>query len=175
MSIINDIAQQTINYEVYVDGARYLGTATVDLPEVTYMTNEIAGAGIAGKVDMPTLSHIENMEITLHWRNFFERPTHLMNQNTFMLSLRGAMQRYDAALGIQNVYPIRIDVRCLSVTTTIGKFEPSEQTETESKFNIDYIKIMVGGAKVFEHDKFNYIHEVEGVDYLAPVRSALGL
>ena len=172
---INDVVQQTINYEVYVDGDRYLGTASVDNPEITYLTNEISGAGIAGKVDMPTLSHLENMELTLHWRNIFERPTHLMNQHTNMLSLRSAMQRYDAALGIQNVYPIRIDVRSLSLSTVLGKLEPGEQTETESKFNLDYIKIMVGDVKVFEHDKFNYVHEVEGVDYLAPVRSALGL
>lgn len=172
---VNDVIQQTINYEVYTDGDRYLGTASVDLPEVTYMTNEIKGAGIAGQIDMPTLSHIENLEMTLHWRNIFEFPAHLMNQNSFMLSLRGAVQNYDAATGVQNVLPVRIDVRCLSLTTTFGKFEPGEQSDTETKFNIDYIKITIDDVKRFEHDKFNFVHEVEGTDYLRDVRYALGL
>lgn len=172
---INSVVQQTINYEVYCDGDRFLGTATVDLPELTYMTNEISGAGVAGKVDMPTLSHMENMEMTLHWRNIFERPTHLLNQNSFVLTLRGAVQRYDAGTGLQQVLPVKIDVRCLSVTTTLGKFEPGEQSETESKFHIDRIRIEVDGKEVFFHDKFNFAHEVEGKDYLADVRTALGI
>ena len=172
---INDVMQQNINYEVYVDGSRYLGTSSVDLSEINYMTNEIKGAGIAGQIDMPTLSHIENLEITLHWRSIFERPTYLLGQNSFMLSLRGAMQKYDAATGVLKVLPVRIDVRGLTTGANLGKLEPAEQTDTESKFNLDYIKIMVDNVKIFEHDKFNFIHEVEGVDYLRDVRIALGL
>lgn len=172
---VNDVMQQNINYEVYVDGNRYLGTASVDLPEINYMTNEIKGAGIAGQIDMPTRSHLENLELTLHWRSIFERPTYLLSQDTFMMSLRGAMQKYDAATGVLKVVPVRIDVRALTTGSTLGKLEPGEQTDTESKFNIDYIKITVDGAKLFEHDKFNYIHEVNGTDFLSAVRTALGL
>lgn len=171
----NAVMQHAINYEVYVDGDRFLGTASADLPEINYMTNEIKGAGVAGQIDMPTLSHIENLSITLHWRSIFRRPTFLLHQNSFMMSLRGAMQKYDAGTGVVKVVAVRIDCRALTTGATLGKFEPAEQTDTESKFNVDYIKILIDGEKLFEHDKFNFVHEVEGVDYLKDVKSALGL
>lgn len=172
---VNDVMQQDINYEVFVEGTRYLGTASVDLPEINYMTSEIKGAGVAGQIDMPTLGHLENMELTLHWRSIFERPVNLLQQNAVMLSLRGAMQKYDAATGVLRPLPVRIDARCLTAGLTLGKLEPSEQTDTETKFTIDYLKITVNGVKEFEHDKFNFIHEIEGYDYLSATRAALGL
>ena len=172
---VNDVMQQTINYEVYVDGNRYLGTASVDLPELNYMTQEIKGAGVAGQMDVPTLAHMENIEVTLHWRSIFERPTFLLSQDSFMLSLRGAMQRYDAATGVLKVLPVRIDLRGLSTGGALGKFEPSELTDTESKFNCDYVKIMIDGQTYFEHDVFNFVHVVNGSDFLRDVRTALGL
>lgn len=172
---INNVIEQTINYEVYAEGNRYLGTASVDLPEFNYLSNEIKGAGVAGQIDVPTLGHIENLEITLHWRSIFERPLYLLDQDAVMLSLRGAMQQYDAATGTHKVVPLRIDVRALSSGATLGKLEPSEQTDTESKFNLDYIKISVNGSAIVEHDKFNYVHVVNGRDIMKDVRSALGL
>ena len=172
---VNDVMEQNINYEVFVEGNRYLGTALVDLPEINYMTNEIKGAGVAGQIDMPTLGHVEDMEVTLHWRSIFERPTGLLGQNSTLISLRGAMQKYDAATGVLRPLPVRIDVRAIAAGLTLGKLEPSEQTDTESKFKIDYIKITIDGVKEFEHDLFNYVHEVEGYDYLSATRAALGL
>lgn len=172
---INDVMAQTINYEVYVDGDRYLGTASVDNPELNYLTTEISGAGIGGKIEIPTLGHTENMEITLHWRSIFENPLKLQKQAAFMMSCRGAMQKYDAATGELKVLPVRIDARCLPTSLNLGKLEPAETTDTESKFVIDYISIKLDGSKIYEHDKFNYVHEVDGQDYMAAVRAALGL
>ena len=173
--MINAAMSQTINYEVYVEGDRLLGTASVDLPEINFLTNEIKGAGIGGSLDMPTLGHTENLEVTLHWRSIFESPTRLLRQGSTMLSLRGAMQKYDAATGELKVLPVRIDVRALPTGLTLGKLEPAEQTDTESKFACDYLKITIDGAKYLELDKFNYIFEVSGDDYLSAVRGALGL
>ena len=39
---------KTINYRVYKDGNNQLGIATVDLPDLSYMTDTISGAGFAG-------------------------------------------------------------------------------------------------------------------------------
>ena len=173
--MINVIPQQLVNYEVYANGSRYLGSATVDLPDINYLDNEISGAGIAGKINVPTQGLTDNMESTIHWRSIFERPLYLLDQDAVMLSFRGAEQVYDAATGTHKISALRIDVRALSAGATLGKLEPSEQTDTELKFNLDYIKISVDGTVIFEHDKFNYVHVVNGHDILSSVRSALGL
>ena len=57
---------------------------------------------------------------------------------------------------------------------TLGKFERASETESESTLNLDYIKIEVGGKEILEYDKFNFFFTVNGVDYLAGTRTAIG-
>ena len=172
---IQAVQEANINYEVYADGDRALGSASVDLPDIDFITEEISGAGIAGKIDVGILGHIENLETTIHWRTIFEKPLYLMKQRTVMLSLRGAMQRYNAATGVRRAVPVRIDLRVAPTSLKLGSLEPAAQTDTESTFTADYIKVTENNSVVFEHDKFNYIFVVDGVDILAEVRDALGL
>ena len=171
----NIVNQQTINYEVFVDGTRRLGTASVDLPELNPLTNDIKGAGVAGQMTVPTLGHMDNMEVTLHWRSISEHPAYLGGTDAYMLSLRAAEQIYDAGTGQRRPMPIKIDLRALNAGQTLGKLEPSEQTDTESKLNCDWVRVTVDGVETFEHDVFNFIHKVRGVDILADVRKAMGL
>lgn len=176
MPTISDVAQQVVNYEVFLEGTRRLGTASADLPELNYLTNEISGAGVAGKHEAPTLGHMENLQVTLHWRAIDGNSmAFFQGQQAAMLSLRGALQRYDAATGLRRVLPVRVDLRGFTVTNNLGKFEPSEQTETETQLNCDWVKISVDNVVVFEHDVFNFVHNVNGADALAEVRSALGV
>ena len=42
------------------------------------------------------------------------------------------------------------------------------------RLDVFCLKLEIDGAEKIELDKFNYIYRVEGVDYLAGVRSALG-
>ena len=57
----------------------------------------------------------------------------------------------------------------------MGKFEPSELTDTEITFECDVISIKVNNIELFMHDKMNFINRVNGTDYLASVRTALGI
>ncbi len=164
-----------INFECYVDGNRYIGSASVDLPEISYLTSETSGAGIAGKIDTPILGHTENLEVTLHWRTIFANPIQLLDNDGVMLTLRGAMQEYDASNGKQKVLAVKITLRAMAAGMTLGKLEPGEQTDTESKLNCDYIKIEIDGVRYFEHDTFNFVHYVKSRDLLKEVKTALGL
>lgn len=175
MADVNMVQIATINYEVFVDGNRALGTASVDLPELNYMTSETKGAGIAGQHDTPIIGHLENLETTLHWRSIFQKPIDLMTRDAVNLSLRGAMERYDAGTGVRRPLSVRIELRALSAGLTLGKLEPAEQTDTETKLTCDVVKIIVDGKEYFEHDVFNFVHKINGVDLLADVRLALGL
>ena len=47
--------EQTIAYRVYHDGTDMIGVATIDLPEIAYMTETISGSGVAGEIENPTL------------------------------------------------------------------------------------------------------------------------
>lgn len=45
------IDQSIINFAVYEDSIEYAGMAKVTLPDVTFLTQSISGAGIGGNID----------------------------------------------------------------------------------------------------------------------------
>lgn len=173
---VQTVMEQVINFEVFIDGSRVpLAIATAELPELNYMTQTIKGAGIAGEYEANTLGHLESLELKLTFRALYDKPVALMEQRAILLSLRGAMQQYDAATGVLKPLPVRIDARGRIKGGALGKFEPGELTDSEVTFECDVVSVKVSNSEIFMHDKLNFISRVNGVDYLADVRSALGI
>lgn len=172
---INAVRDKLINYEVFLQGQRKLGMADVTLPEINYKTDTLSGAGIGGDIDMPTLGQTDSMELGIKWRTINEDVTALLKQEAQDLEIRGANQHYDAGTGKLNVQAVKVNVRGLPKKGNFGTATPASKTEAESTLEILYLKITIDGKKKVEIDKLNYIHYVDGVDYLEAVRNALGL
>lgn len=167
---------QTINFEVFEHGDRLLGIANVTLPSIEFETVDVKGAGLGGTLAVPTRGHTANMELTLQWRSIFEQPLRLFRGSSVMLSLRGAIETYDAALGELKAKAVRVDIRGLPASLNLGKFESSSEMESELKVHLDYIKVVVGGqSTLLEIDKENFVYSIDGNDFLGDVRNALGL
>ena len=172
---INAVRDKLINYEVFLQGQRKLGMADVTLPEINYKTDTLSGAGIGGDIDMPTLGQTDSMELGIKWRTINEDVTALLKQEAQDLEIRGANQHYDAGTGKLGVQAVKVNVRGLAKKGNFGTATPASKTEAESTLEILYLKITIDGKKKVEIDKLNYIHYVDGVDYLEAVRNALGL
>lgn len=172
---INAVRDKLINYEVFLQGQRKLGMADVTLPEINYKTDTLSGAGIGGDIDMPTLGQTDSMELGIKWRTINEDVTALLKQEAQDLEIRGANQHYDAGTGKLAVQAVKVNVRGLAKKGNFGTATPASKTEAESTLEILYLKITIDGKKKVEIDKLNYIHYVDGVDYLEAVRNALGL
>ena len=175
MASTNPINEKLVNFRVYNDAKDLLGIATVDLPELAAMTDTVSGAGIAGEVDSPVLGHFGAMSVTLHWRTIEAVAMQLAQQKAHHLEIRGSMQRYDAGAGVYSTVPVRIVVKGVPKTTSLGSFEPGSTTDTTTELECSYLKIVVGGKELVEVDKFNYIAKFGGADALQSVRSDLGL
>ena len=173
--MINEIPTCLNNFECFEEGDRLLGLADATLPEINLITAELSGAGLAGKLDYPVKGNFESMELGLTWRAVFNQPLKLIRPGGTMLSLRGAVEGYEAATGTIKITPLRVDCRVLSKGINLGKFEAAAQMETESTYTIDYLKIVVDDRTVVEIDFFNYVFTVDGVDYMSDVRRAVGL
>lgn len=172
---VNVVRDKLINYEVFLSGQRKLGMADVTLPEVSYKTESISGAGIGGEIDMPTLGQTDSMELGIKWRTINEDVTALLRQDAQDLEIRGANQHYDAGTGKLKVQAVKVFARVLAKKGTFGTFTPAAKADAENTMEVLYLKILIDGKKKVEIDKLNYIHYVDGVDYLASVRGALGL
>ena len=169
------ISESLINFEVYSSGNRLLGLANVDLPEINFITSEVSGAAINGKLDVPITGATESLELTLNWRTWYTDPTKLLRHNVINLSARGALQNYDSSKGQVKIVPLRIDFRGRLKGVGLGSLKPAEQMESSSKIECDYLKITVDGKVTAEIDKYSFIYSVNGVDFMSDVRTALGL
>ena len=83
-------------------------------------------------------------------------------------------QYWDAGLGEYVTKQLHIFCKAIPKNFTVGNLTVSDSSETESEFEVVYMKIELDGKERIEIDKYNYIYKVDGVDYLAGVRANLG-
>ena len=172
---VNTVRDKLINFEVFKGGNRKLGMADVTLPSISYKTATISGAGIGGEIEMPTPGQTESMETEISWRTLNEDVTELLAMRSQDLEFRGANEQYDAATGEIKVQAVKVNIRGLAKKGDLGSLKPADHMNSKTTLEVTYIKVTIDGVRKVEIDKFNYIHFVDGVDYLADVRKALGL
>lgn len=169
------VPEKLINFRVYRDGSDLIGIADVTLPTLEAMTETVKGAGVAGEIDSPTLGHYASMELQLNWRTLERSNVRLASPTGVHLDLRGAQQVYDSGESKFIVRPVKCVVRGVPKSTELGKLDVGATTDTVNTIEVNYIKIDVDGDTLLEVDKYNYITVIEGVDYMAEIRDALGL
>lgn len=166
---------KTINYNVYDDGERLLGTATVELPELAYVADTLSGAGLAGEIETPVLGHMQAMQVTLNWNTIEVSTLTMLANRSRTLTLRSAQQKLDTSAGHLVSVPVKITLKTLPKSVSLGNLEMGAKTDSTSVLEVTYIKIDIDNETVLEIDKPNYICSIDGEDLLSEVRSNLGL
>lgn len=172
---MRSIPDKLVNFTVYRDGNEFLGTADVVLPSFEAMTDTLSGAGIAGEIDSPTIGHFGSMTTTLNWRTVGKETIRLLQQTSHSLDFRGVQHEYDASTGERKSVGIRVSVKALPKTGTLGNFQVGSTTGTSNELEVIYIKIVIDGKEMLEYDKLNFIYRVDGVDAMSEIRDQLGL
>lgn len=175
MATGNKVPERLVNFRVYNEGNDLLGVATVDLPSIEAMSDTVSGAGIAGEVESPILGHFGSMTATFTWRTITPELAKLANQQAHSLDLRGSQQIYDAALGEYSTVPVRVSLRATPKSISLGSFEVGSTTDSETEFEVLYMKVLVNNKELIEIDKYNFVAKFDGEDKLASVRKDLGL
>lgn len=174
MANTNLIPEKNINFAVYLEGTEELGNAEVTLPKLEPMSSEVKGAGIAGVFDSLVLGHFGSTTVSLQWRNVTESITKLAAHKTHSLDLYGALQAYDAGSGEHKVQQLQMFVKGTPKGPELGVLNVGDLGNPQMELEVLYFKLSIDGSEKIELDKLNYIYRVDGVDYLAAVRSALG-
>lgn len=171
----NNIPERLTNFRIYDEAEDLLGVSDVELPELSYMTNTINGAGLAGEVESPVIGHFQSMGTTLNWRTIEKKAVSLLDMKAHLITARGAQQSYNASDGTWKTVPVRCTMKCMPKQLNAGKFEVGATTDTSTEFEVVYLKLFIDNREVLEIDKFNYKCVINGKDILAPVRVAMGL
>lgn len=164
----------TINFEAYFSNSRLLGLTTIDLPELKALTAEVQGAGTLGKMDFPIMGMPDSFTSTLNFRTVTDDIFLLSVQKAVDLTLYSAQELYTNASGELKPESVKITFRGIPKTSTLGSVKPAEATDSKIEFELVYLKIDIGGKNYCEIDKINYKYVINGKDYMADVRTALG-
>jgi P2 family phage contractile tail tube protein len=164
-----------INYTMFLDGTRQVGTVDITLPNVQAVTQTIQGAGIGGPTDVPVLGHTQDMTIAVNFRVATAEISNLLPQEYLHIEFWGALQYLDSGTGKYEVKEHKIVVKAMVKGDNIGTMNPGEVQGRALEFNVVYLKELVGSELMREIDKFNFIYNVRGNDLLSSVRSAMGI
>lgn len=175
MKTNNPLPQALIGFRVYLSGEDLLGVADVELPELEAITEEVKGAGIAGKIDAPILGHYDAMSMTINWRAIIGNISILAQPKAHQLDMRGSVQLYDAGEGVYQTQAVQCVVKAVPKKISLGKLSTGEAMDTKGEFAALNLKLKIADDVRIEIDPLNYVCKIEDTDYLEQVKADLGL
>lgn len=168
------VDETVIGFAVYEDATEYMGLSEVTLPEISNLTEEISGAGIGGKIESVILGAIEAMTLTLSFRTVTKNAIKLHEPRQHNIDLRAAQQQKDTVKGVTEVVSVKHILTVTPKKLNPGKVATASAAEVSGEYAVTYYATYIDGKKMLEIDPLNYIYYVNGTDYLADVRKALG-
>lgn len=168
--------EQTIAFRVYYGGSDLLGVATVEMPQVQYLTETIAGSGVAGEYESPTLGMSQSMTAKLSWisqtKEFYKL---LQTSQQALLELYASVQQVDESTGVRKPVPLKVTILGNTKSSPLGSLEQGKKHGNETEVEVLRVEVELDGTEMLLIDKLNFIHRVQGSDSLATVRGHLGV
>ena len=168
------IDETVIGFATYEDATEYYGMSEVTLPEISNLTEEISGAGMGGKVEAVILGAIEAMTTTLNFRTVTKNAIKLHEPREHKIDLRVAQQNKNTTKGVTEVGRVKHLLTLTPKKLNPGKVATASAAEVSGEYATTYFATYIDGKKMLEIDPLNYIYFVNGKDWLADVRKALG-
>lgn len=163
-----------IDFEVYEGAVNFCGISKVSLPDIAFLTQTITGAGIAGNIEAVLTGMVEAMTLGLNFRSVTDAATKLMSPVKHQLDLRVAEQYWDTNAVSKDVMADKYVMVVIPKSTKPGTVAPASAADTSGEYSVYYYAAYKDGKTLWEIDPFNYRCEIDGIDYMEPVRRALG-
>ncbi|WP_346773701.1 phage major tail tube protein [Desulfovibrio sp. ZJ369] len=129
--------EQTIAFRAYYNGTDLLGVATIEMPEVSYITETISGSGVAGEYESPALGMTQSMTAKLSWisqtKNFYKLLDSTLQP---LLELRASVQMEDEATGIRKAVPLLVTLLAHTKTSPLGSLETGKKHGNETEMEV---------------------------------------
>lgn len=170
------IPEQTIAFRVYANGTDLIGIASVELPELSSMTETISGTGVLGEYESSAVAAFSSMSVKLKWNSVTEKAYAMLNPMLpLLLELKGSQQRAEKISGAKYTVPVEITVFGTVKKTGLGSLETAKKMENETEIEVMRLLNSVNGEQKLLIDKANMMYVVNGLDLMLKVRQDLGL
>ena len=141
----------------------------------TAIAETISGAGIAGEIESITAGHTSPLTLGLNIRALIGEDFAVLEPRAYNLEIKAGIQSFDKTAGKVEYGKLSVLARGIPKTMSLGKVAVGKTTDSKKEFAVDYLKVEYDGKEVLEIDKLNMICKINGVDYLADLRAAIGM
>lgn len=162
-----------INYALYEDSYEYLGITQADLPSLEFIKQTITGAGVAGELEQVLIGQMKAMTLTLKHTVLTADSIRLSSPRMHVWELREVQQTVSSDANME-VTSVKHKFKAFPSQMDGGSLKPQSTSDPNTVASVYYWAEYRDGEKVLELDPLNYICFVDGVDYLEPVRKAMG-
>jgi P2 family phage contractile tail tube protein len=163
-----------INLEIYEDDVNLLGVAKVQLPSIAYPCVTISGAGMMGEMEIPLYGMVNAMTLTINWLTPHGDAVRLMSPEKHQLDMRVAEEYWDVEQAEVGLWADKYVVIVRPKNASPGTVAPMGNADTSGEYAVYYFAAYRDGKQLWEVDKRSMKCVINGVDYMAPVRKALG-
>lgn len=163
-----------INLEIYENDVNLLGVAKVQLPSIAYPCVTISGAGMMGEMEIPLYGMVNAMTLTIDWLTPHGDAVRLMSPEKHQLDMRVAEEYWDVEQAEVGLWADKYVVIVRPKNASPGTVAPMGNADTSGEYAVYYFAAYRDGKQLWEVDKRSMKCVIDGVDYMAPVRKALG-
>lgn len=163
------------NFKVYEDARDFLGIAEAALPDLTFLSQTITGAGIAGNLERSVAGHLDAMTLGLTFHTFSESAIKLAEPREHRIDLRIARDVVDPITRRKGTDSVRHSFVVEPKSIGGGTVAPASVANISGQYAVKYWKLTINGKRVMELDPENMVCYFNGRDYLAPTRAAVGM
>lgn len=164
-----------INCMAYEGKDTFLGISEVTLPTVASPTQSFNGVGMSGTIEAALIGQLEAMTTTINFRNFTAETVKLSTPRKHRLELHCALQSEDSGTGDEVIDAVKHIMIVFPKSITGGKVSRATTGDPSGEYAVRYWATYIRGKRVLELDPVNNIYFMDGKDYLAPVRKAMGM
>ena len=165
-----------INFRVYEDSVNEVGLANITLPDITNMVVTLMGSGMMGEVDVPIMGMIKNMVLGMKFLSHSDPNTFalFMEQRKHQIELRVAEEFWDIEDAEIGMWANKYVFIARPKDMKSGAIAPATAADASGQFDVYLYAAYREGKELWYIDKRNMIFRVNGKDYMADVRKALG-
>ena len=163
-----------IDFEVYEGKTNFVGVAKATLPNINFITQTITGAGISGNIEAVLTGMVDTMDLSLEFRSATDAAVKLMKPVKHNVELRVAEQYWNTTKQKKEVMADKYVFVIMPKNFTPGAVAPASAADTSGEYSVYYYAGYKDDKQLWEIDPWNYKCTINGTDYMASVRKALG-
>lgn len=167
------VSSKTAGFNLYANAFRCEDVVSVEMPEMEFETEEVAGAGILGKIEMPAMTDVGSMELVVKLKATSSSRTYRELAKGGMLETRWATNVIDPTTGVPDLASNKAYAKVVLKKIADGTIENGSPQEAEMTFECLTWKRVVNGETVVEIDKLNNINKIAGQDFSSKLSSML--